>query len=66
MGMMFPLLVGCRLMFTAVIMVDITVVKHSVCVRGKAIFAVCATTVSVRDYCCISRSQTVLEIPFDS
>lgn len=36
MGVMFPLLAGCRFMFTAVIMVDITVVKHSVCVQeGK-------------------------------
>lgn len=34
MGVMFPLLAECRLMFTATIMVDITVVKHSLCVRG--------------------------------
>lgn len=32
MGVMFPLLAGCRLMFTAIIMVDITVVEaFSVC-----------------------------------
>lgn len=39
MGVMFPLLAGCRLMFTAIIMVDITVVKHSLSVGGKAILA---------------------------
>lgn len=35
MGVMFLLLAGCRLMFTATIMVDITVVRHSVPVREK-------------------------------
>lgn len=34
MGVMFPLLAGCRLVFTAVIMVDITVVKYPVSVKG--------------------------------
>lgn len=34
---MFPLLAGCRLMFTAIIMVDITVVTHSACLTGEAI-----------------------------
>lgn len=34
---MLPLLAGCRLMFTAVIMLDIAVVTHSAFVTGKAI-----------------------------
>lgn len=37
MGVMFPLLAGCRLMFTAAIMVDITVVTHPACLTGMAI-----------------------------
>lgn len=34
---MFPLLAGCRLMFTAAVMVDITVVTHPACLTGMTI-----------------------------
>ena len=74
MGVMFPWLAGCRLMFTAIIMEGITVVKHAVCVRGKAILAQWRDTASyaaalpAQCYCCICRdcekSQTILDIQF--
>lgn len=49
MVVMFPLL-ACRLMFTAVIMVDITVVTHPACLTGKAIVGgggFCATVLII-------------------